>query len=173
VDNAVKILADFIVEDKTAVIVFLNEEGYADLPLDASFMEVNNAVSKHILDENFVKKLAKLIFPYKNESGEGGGSLNWVEWALKVVEIGAELYASAEQEETKRLATYAQVDLMERQIRDQTEIAKIKAQEDFAFELVKAQQEKAQDNTQRNIILLLGVVGFLAIAYYAVTRNKK
>lgn len=47
-DNAVKILADFIVDDKTAVIVFLKEEGYADLPLDAPFMEVNEAVSKHL-----------------------------------------------------------------------------------------------------------------------------
>tara|TARA_A200000113_G_scaffold130684_1_gene117644 strand:- start:607 stop:783 length:177 start_codon:yes stop_codon:yes gene_type:complete len=58
-------------------------------------------------------------------------------------------------------------------LRDQTEIAKIKAQEDFAFELVKAQQERAQDNTSQNLILLLGVVGFLAIAFYAVSRSKK
>ena len=64
-DSAVKILAEFILEEKTAVVVFLNEEGYADLPLDASFMEVNNAVSRHILDENFVKKLSNLIFPFR------------------------------------------------------------------------------------------------------------
>ena len=182
-DNAVKILADFIVEDKTAVIVLLNEEGYANLPLDASFMEVNHAVSKHILDENFVKKLSTLIFPFRGvipqsaqvaaEAGGSVGNANWANWVVKIVEIGAGLVIQAKAEENERLALHAQYDLAQRQLRDQTEIAKIKAQEDFAFELVKAQQEKAQDNTPRNLILLLGVAGFLAIAYYAVTRNKK
>tara|TARA_B100001559_G_C16454874_1_gene601112 strand:- start:110 stop:661 length:552 start_codon:yes stop_codon:yes gene_type:complete len=183
VDNAVKILADFIVDDKTAVIVFLKEEGYADLPLDAPFMEVNEAVSKHILDENFVKKLSNVIFPFRGvipasaqvaaESTQAGSSANPATWVVKVVEIGANLFIQAKSEENERLATYAQYDLAQRQLRDQTEIAKIKAQEDFAFELVKAQQERAQDNTSQNLILLLGVVGFLAIAFYAVSRSKK
>ena len=183
VDNAVKILADFIVDDKTAVIVFLKEEGYADLPLDAPFMEVNEAVSKHILDEIFVKKLSNVIFPFRGvipesaqiaaESTQAGSSANPATWVFKVVEIGTNLFIQAKSEENERLATYAQYDLAQRQLRDQTEIAKIKAQEDFAFELVKAQQERAQDNTSQNLILLLGVVGFLAIAFYAVSRSKK
>ena len=175
-DSAVKILADFIVEEKTAVIIFLNEEGYADLPLDAYFIEINEAVSKHILDEKFVKKLGNLIFPYKNEAGEGGGgggSASWVQAVLQVLEISAGLIATKEQEETKRLTAYALNDLEERKLRDQTELAKIKAQEDFAFDLVKAQRDTAQDNTSQNIILLLGVVGFLVIAFYAVKRNNK
>ena len=143
-DNAVKILADFIVDDKTAVIVFLKEEGYADLPLDAPFMEVNEAVSKHILDENFVKKLSNVIFPFRGvipasaqvaaESTQAGSSANPATWVVKVVEIGANLFIQAKSEENERLATYAQYDLAQRQLRDQTEIAKIKAQEDFAFD---------------------------------------
>lgn len=183
-DSAVKILAEFILEEKTAVVVFLNEEGYADLPLDASFMEVNNAVSRHILDENFVKKLSNLIFPFKGvippdavagvaEGASEAGNVNPAVWIVKIVEVGAGLFIQAKAEENERLALNAQYDLADRQLRDQTEIAKIKAQEDFAFELVKAQQEKAQDTTPRNLILLLGVAGFLAIAYYAVSRNKK
>ena len=180
-DSAVKILAEFILEEKTAVVVFLNEEGYADLPLDASFMEVNNAVSRHILDENFVKKLSNLIFPFRGVipasavegvAGTGEGA-NPAVWIVKIVEIGAGLFIQAKAEENERLSLNAQYDLADSQLRDQTEIAKIKAQEDFAFELVKAQQEKTQDNTPRNLILLLGVAGFLAIAYYAVSRNKK
>ena len=172
-DSAVKILAEFILEEKTAVVVFLNEEGYADLPLDASFMEVNNAVSRHILDENFVKKLSNLIFPFRGGEGGGGGDSNPAVWLVKILEVSAGLFIQAKAEENERLALNAQYDLADRQLRDQTEIAKIKAQDDFAFELVKAQQEKAQDTTPRNLILLLGVAGFLAIAYYAVSRNKK
>ena len=180
-DNAVNILADFIVEDKTAVIVFLNEDGYADLPLYASFMEVNNAVSKHILDENFVKKLSNLIFAFRGVipssavegvAGAGEGA-NPATWIVKIIEIGSGLVIQAKSEENERLALYGQYDLAQQQIRDQSEIAKRKAQEDFAFELVKAQQEKSQDSTTQNLILLLGVFGFLAIAYYAVRRNKK
>lgn len=186
-DNAIQILADFIVEDKTAVIVFLNENGYADLPLDASFMEVNRAVSRNILDESFVKKLSEVIFPFRGvippsaqaaaEATAGAGSAssgaNPATWIVKVVEIGADLFVQAKSEENQRLATYAQYDLAQRQVRDQTEIAKQKAQEDFLLELVKAQEEKAQDNTARNLILLLGVVAFLGIAFYAVKRNTK
>lgn len=191
-DNAIQILADFIVEDKTAVIVFLNENGYANLPLDASFMEVNRAVSQNILDEDFVKKLADVIFPFRGvippsaqavaeaggstaSSGAGGAAsgANPATWIVKVVEIGADLFIQAKSEENQRLATYAQYDLAQRQVRDQTEIAKQKAQEDFLLELVKAQEEKAQDNTAKNLILLLGVVAFLGIAFYAVKRNTK
>ena len=189
-DNAIQILADFIVEDKTAVIVFLNENGYADLPLDASFMEVNRAVSRNILDEGFVKKLSEVIFPFRGvippsaqaaaeatEATAGAGSAssgaNPATWIVKVVEFGADLFIQAKSEENKRLATYAQYDLAQRQVRDQTEIAKQKAQEDFLLELVKAQEEKAQDNTARNLILLLGVVAFLGIAFYAVKRTTK
>jgi hypothetical protein len=181
VDNAVKILANFIVEDKTAVILFLKEEGYADLPLDATFMQVNNAVSQHILDKNFVKKLSNLIFAFRGvipESAQaaaesGGSGANPATWVVKIAEIGANLVIQAKSEENERLALYGQYDLAQQQIRDQSEIAKRKAQEDFAFELVKAQQEKSQDSTTQNLILLLGVFGFLAIAYYAVGRNKK
>ena len=182
-DNAVQILADFIVEDKTAVILFLKKEGYADLPLDASFMEVNNAVSENILDENFVKKISNLIFPFRGvippsaqaaaEASGSAGDTNPATWIVKIVEIGADLLIQAKAEENERLALYAQYDLAQRQLRDQSEIAKAKAKEDFAFELVKAQQEKAQDNTPKNLVLLLGVIGFLAIAFYAVRRNKK
>ena len=180
-DNAVKILANFIVEDKTAVILFLKEEGYADLPLDATFMQVNNAVSQHILDKNFVKKLSNLIFAFRGVipssavegvAGAGEGA-NPATWIVKIIEIGSGLVIQAKSEENERLALYGQYDLAQQQIRDQSEIAKRKAQEDFAFELVKAQQEKSQDSTTQNLILRLGVFGFLAIAYYAVRRNKK
>ena len=180
-DNALKILANFIVEDKTAVILFLKEEGYADLPLDATFMQVNNAVSQHILDKNFVKKLSNLIFAFRGVipssavegvAGAGEGA-NPATWIVKIIEIGSGLVIQAKSEENERLALYGQYDLAQQQIRDQSEIAKIKAQQDFAFELVKAQQEKSQDSTTQNLILLLGVFGFLAIAYYAVRRNKK
>lgn len=187
VDNAIQILADFIVEDKAAVIVFLNENGYAKLPFDASFMEVNRAVSQNILDEDFVKKLADVIFPFRGvippsaqaaaEASAGAGSAssgaNPATWIVKVVEIGADLFIQAKSEENERLATYAQYDLAQRQVRDQTEIAKQKAQEDFLLELIRAQEEKKQDNTAQNLILLLGVVAFLGIAFYAVKRNSK
>ena len=68
VDKAVKILARFIVEDKTAVIKLLNDGNYASLPLDASIMEVNEAVANNIFDEKFVKKLADVLRHWLCES---------------------------------------------------------------------------------------------------------
>ena len=64
VDNAVKILADFIGEDEAAVIQYLNENGYAQLPFDA-IMKVNDAVADNILDPKFVEGLSKVIFEYR------------------------------------------------------------------------------------------------------------
>ena len=64
-DNSVKILADFIVQDKSDVISFLNEKGYARLPQNATVFEVNEAVAKNILDESFVRELSGIIFEYR------------------------------------------------------------------------------------------------------------
>ena len=99
-DNAVKILADFIVEDKAAVIQYLNENGYAQLPFDANIMKVNDAVADNILDPKFVEGLSKVIFEYRGvitpeaqliaEGTQGGGG-NPATWITKIAEIGSDL----------------------------------------------------------------------------------
>lgn len=185
-DNSVQILARFIVEDKTAVINLLREGGYADLPYDASTLEVNEAVAANILDRDFVKKLSEIIFPFRGvlpqsaqaaaeatQAGSSASSSNPATWVVKVLEIGSKLVIQAKAEENERAALVAQYDLAQKQIENQADLAQQKAKQDFAFELVKAQQEQAQDNTNQNLILLIGVVGFLAIAFYAVRRNRE
>ena len=182
-DNSVKILADFIVQDKSDVISFLNEKGYARLPQNATVFEVNEAVAKNILDESFVRELSGIIFEYRGvvpeaaqqaaEASSSASNVNPATWITKVVEIGAGLYNQARQESNERAALQAQYNLRSRQIESELELAKQRAQQDFAFELRKAQEESLQDNTQRNLILLVGVVGILAITFYAVRRGNR
>ena len=65
----------------------------------------------------------------------------------------------------------ANYQLESQRIEQEAEIARAKAKQDFAFELLKVQQEEAKDNSMQNLLLLLGVVGFLAIAYNAIRRR--
>lgn len=178
VDKALKILARFIIEDKTAVIKLLNDGGYARLPLDASTIEVNEAVADNIFDERFVEKMSEIIFDmgYSNSTGasqaaEAGQNLNPIVWIAKIGEIGSDIYATTKQEEIASDLLEANYQLEAQQIERESEIALAKAKQDFAFELLKAQQEDAQDNTMQNLVLLLGVIGFLAIAYNAVRKR--
>ena len=178
VDKAVKILARFIVEDKTAVIKLLNDGNYASLPVDASIMEVNEAVANNIFDEKFVKKLADVIFDigYANQSGiesaaSAGEGLNPVAWASKILEIGSDIWAVNKQEATNQHILEGQYLLETQRIERESEIAQTQAKQDFAFQLLEAQRRDAQDNSMSNIVLLLGVVGFLAISYYAIRRR--
>ncbi len=176
VDNALNILARFIVEDKTAVIKVLNEGEYANLPLDASILEVNEAVADNIFNENFVKRLSEVIFGvgYKNQASqaaEAGEGLNPVAWVAKILEIGSDIYAVTKQEEIQGDLLEANYQLESQRIEQEAEIARAKAKQDFAFELLKVQQEEAKDNSMQNLLLLLGVVGFLAIAYNAIRRR--
>lgn len=182
VDNAVKILADFIVEDKAAVIQYLNENGYAQLPFDANIMKVNDAVADNILDPKFVEGLSKVIFEYRGvitpeaqliaEGTQGGGG-NPATWITKIAEIGSDLVSQAKQEDIDRRALGAQYALEQQRIEAETEIAQRRARQDFAFELKKAQQQGLQKNNVRNLILLLGVMAFLGIVYYATGRTRK
>ena len=89
------------------------------------------------------------------------------------MEVGAGLVNQAKQESNTRAALQAQYDLKSRQTQSEIELAKQRAKQDFAFELRKAQEVSAENNTQKNLILLLGVVGILAITFYAVRRGNK
>ena len=188
-DKSVEILAVYIVEEKPAVISLLNEGGYDSLPFEASIFEVNESVAENILDERFVRKLSENIFPYRNvvpeaaqtaaEAGSGAGAGaaaeggNHATWIAKIVEVGAGLVNQAKQESNTRAALQAQYDLKSRQTQSEIELAQQRAKQDFAFELRKAQEASAENNTQKNLILLLGVVGILAITFYAVRRGNK
>ena len=187
-DNSVKILADFIVRDKKKVIQFLNDRGYASLPMSATTMQVNYAVSEHLFDRVFLRELAELMFSdYRSQSGVppplpdagsvAGSAANAAEganpwtYAIKLVEVGATLFVQAKQAENQRAALTAQTELTERQIDYQAELAKQKAKQQFAFNLLQAQQESPQKTNEKNLILLFGVIAFLGIAYYATKRN--
>lgn len=182
-DKSVEILAVYIVEEKPAVISLLNEGGYDSLPFEASIFEVNESVAENILDERFVRKLSENVFPYRNvipeaaqtaaEAGSAAEGVNPATWIAKIVEVGAGLVNQAKQESNTRAALQAQYDLKSRQTQSEIELAKQRAKQDFAFELRKAQEASAENNTQKNLILLLGVVGILAITFYAVRRGNK
>jgi hypothetical protein len=189
VDNSVKILADFIVKDKQKVIRFLNEGGYASLPRYATTMEVNYAVSEHIFDQQFLEGISELIFRnYRNQSGppppladvggavtSGGevaeGANPWT-YVIKIAEVGAKLFVQAKQAENQRAVLTAQSELSERQLEYQTELARQKAKQQFAFNLLQAQQDSPEKTTKKNLILLFGVIAFLGIAYYATKKSS-
>ena len=187
-DNSVKILADFIVKDKKKVIRFLNERGYASLPMSATTNQLNYADAEHLYNQAFLVDLAELMFSdYRNQSGpppplpNAGGAAgaaagaaegaNPLTYVIKLVEIGGTLFVQAKQAENQRAALTAQTELTARQIDYQAELAKEKAKQQFAFNLLQAQQQSSQKTNEKNLILLFGVLAFLGIAYYATRGN--
>lgn len=187
-DDAVHILASHIVENKDDVIRLLNEEGGQNLPFYATTMEVNYAVADNLFNESFHRKIAEQIFPeFRNQSGPppplpteavtagaGGaeGGANPLGYVIKILEVGANLFVANKRAQNELAYMDAKANLEAQQIEANAEIARQKAKQEFAFNLLKAQQENPQKNTERNIILLVGVVGFLGLAYYATTRTS-
>jgi len=187
VDNAVKILADHIVENKTDVIRALNNSGGKNLPFSASVMEVNYAVGDNLFNRDFHEEIASQIFSdFRNQSGPppplptdavasgaGGaeGGANPLGYVIKIIEVGANLFVANKQAQNQRAALDARANLEAQRIEAEAQVAQQKAKQEFAFNLLKAQQDDPQDRTTQNLILLLGTLGFLGLAYYATTRN--
>lgn len=178
-DNTLQILADYIVSNKRDVISFLNENGYGELRPDAPIIEVNMAVSKHILDRDFVEKLANLIFgnfrgvdaSTVSSASQSTESANPATWIVKMLEVGSLLVLENERIKQQDRELQAQYTLAEQQLEQQSLDAKEKAKQDFAFNLLRIQRKQATDKTVQNVILLGGVMAFLFIAYNATKRR--
>jgi hypothetical protein len=61
-DNPIKKIALFIQSNPKSVISFLNREGYAKLPNNASLSEINEAVSGNITDNEFVARIVEYVY---------------------------------------------------------------------------------------------------------------
>ena len=180
-------MADHIVENKTDVIRALNNSGGKNLPFSASVMEVNYAVGDNLFNRDFHEEVASQIFSdFRNQSGPppplptdavasgaGGaeGGANPLGYVIKIIEVGANLFVANKQAQNQRAAMDARANLEAQRIEAEAEVAQQKAKQEFAFNLLKAQQDDPQDRTTQNLILLLGTLGFLGLAYYATTRN--
>jgi len=185
VDDVVKILAEHIVERKSDVIRALNNSGGKNLPFSASIMEVNYAVGDNLFNREFHEEVASQIFSdYRNQSGPppplptdavssgtGGGGANPIAYVIKIVEVGANLFVANKQAQNQLAAMEAKANLEAQRIEAEADIAQQKAKQEFAFNLLKAQNQDPQQRTTQNIILLLGTIGFLGLAYYVTTRG--
>jgi hypothetical protein len=181
---AFKGLAGFILDHKVLVIQWLNENGYAELPVNTPVDEVNKAVAYHMLDEDFIARI--IIFQSKVEEGRFSNiaatllvgiatAVSAVAQSVAGIFIGAK-NAAFGRDLARRQEQYDKEDK-----RFYRELAELNARKQIAIELGKAQtdmilsrdmaEEKAK-TTNNLLIFGVAVAGALAIAYMLRNRNK-
>ena len=186
VDNAVKILADHIVENKTDVIRALNNSGVKLAIFRKRYggqlcswgQSFQPRLPRGGSLANFFRfqksKWASPTPPYRCCCFGRRGRRRWCKstWLCNQDYRGwSEPFCCQQASSKSKSAMDARANLEAQRIEAEAQVAQQKAKQEFAFNLLKAQQDDPQDRTTQNLILLLGTLGFLGLAYYATTRN--
>ena len=149
-------------------------------------MEVNYAVEDNLFNRDFHEEVASQIFQISEiKVGlphpslpmlllRAQGRRRWCKstWLCNQDYRGwSEPFCCQQASSKSKSAMDARANLEAQRIEAEAQVAQQKAKQEFAFNLLKAQQDDPQDRTTQNLILLLGTLGFLGLAYYATTRN--
>jgi|TARA_R110000824_G_scaffold144586_4_gene312568 hypothetical protein len=173
-------LAEFILDNKTNVIIYLNNNGYAAIPLSTPVDEVNKIIALNMLNEDFVHDF--LLFQRATEEGKYSEFIIAV--ATAVAMIGTAISNGINAAKT-RIFNEGILRRNEQYQKEwglwEQEQAELRAAKEIAIELGRAQtdiiltRDMAEEKvTTNNNLLLFGVciVGAIALAYILKKEKK-
>ena len=172
-------IAEFILDRKDLVVEFLNRNGYAELPFDTPIDEVNKAVARNLLNDDFIAEF--LLFQRRVEEGAYSNIIVAIATAVSIV---AQTVSGIIQGAKNRVFGEAMMRRQEQYGREWQEFEKeqveLKARKEISIELGKAQTDiilrrdmAEEDAKMKNNLMIFGVAvaGAIVIAY--MVKNNK
>ena len=166
-------LAEFILDNKKTVIIYLNQNGYASLPLSTPVDEVNKVIALNMLNEDFVHNF--LLFQREVEEGKFSNVI--VAIATAVAMIGTAISNGINAAKT-RIFNEGILRRNEQYEREwgqwEQEQAELRAAKEISIELGRAQTdiilkrdmaEERATTTNNLLVFAVCVVGAIGLAY--------
>ena len=171
-------VAEFILDNREQTIVFLNENGYANLNRNASLKKVNDAIANNLLNQSFVQELARFI--------DGDGYYNVYQVIIAIATAITNVVVGAVDMSKRRLFGEQMAQKQgvydretEKWYKDQAELkAKKEAslmlsnlQSDIILKRELMEDKKEQRKTLYTMLMFMG--GAVALAVLAIKLRKK